>query len=1034
MAINVSNMNHLLIGLGGTGGKILKEFKKRLYLEYPNDAERERMTPAIEFLYVDSTREMMNDEHQDRSWRVLGRDVTFQEREFANIKPQSSGISQILDQIDSFPGMKYLVRNGNAMRQTLGEIREAAGQKRRAGRIMFASSATMFVAALNRKYEDLRRRTRQDSLHIHIFTGLAGGTGSGSIIDVVSQTRKQYPDATIDVYAMIPEKDIPAGFNAGRYHPNGYAALRELSALSVGRFLPCDVVSGDQHIHFLNSDSLKQFSLMLYSNVNDNGITVDSIHELPKLVADTVFYRIFLTNNPSTQSFFRAWSCENLDEHLVEYSAKSKPGDKERARTKAVSTFGIKRIEYPEVRMMEHISYSISKAILWQMQYNNFKEEGIGYVDEPLRKDYNEYIRDDNNLRTWKLDESHLTLNEKILPNDKNVKGIEDFWKEVVTFYSYDDARANAPQPLNFLETYCAEQYKNKFRLKVGVEKYYADKSETQTLAEQSMFIVEEIEKDLYRKWYEGTYSMYDLIGICEAILSYIKRRSEAIEGEIAKCMDKISELNNVLKANQEDYNHVGFVKHLITRAKKDLYSDHQIYLQDLYVEKTICVAKDFEKKLLNRLKSDFEDYQQQMNAFLGKLVQAQEKLIQAIADRTRNNAKIDLLKVIVEVSEDDKMVKFEDKLKRDRTKIDSLASLMRHKLVKEKEFAHFGDLVRVLGENDITDIADQILAPQIRAYHDQDDNFRRDKIIGINVLQQLKKLLQNSPDMDLDIFARGVIQQCGVFLKLNPNELNKTIKNNPNPLQEPFSMNRQCVIVSLPNYEGDEELQAFAHQLETALRNSFGNDCAENPIIFDHSGTKQNEITIVQVRSCFPIRCLEWLPTYKREYDKLINSENEAKRNESRIVLHSEGDGSDLPLLEGEGDGPKGADLISYFFVAAAIGLIKFDIDEREEEGWCMISRNRWGAELKTLISSTFTGIENSEILSSDKKEIIIDGVAAFISDPDLKKSDRENAVHKIELMMGKDIVHEFSSVNSPLYAKYGDAAEKAINMIMKK
>ena len=100
MAINVSNMNHLLIGLGGTGGKILKEFKKRLYLEYPNDAERERMTPAIEFLYVDSTREMMNDEHQDRSWRVLGRDVTFQEREFANIKPQSSGISQIWKQQD----------------------------------------------------------------------------------------------------------------------------------------------------------------------------------------------------------------------------------------------------------------------------------------------------------------------------------------------------------------------------------------------------------------------------------------------------------------------------------------------------------------------------------------------------------------------------------------------------------------------------------------------------------------------------------------------------------------------------------------------------------------------------------------------------------------------------------------------------------------------------------------------------------------------------------------------------------------------
>ena len=320
MAINMQNVNHLIIGLGGTGGKILKEFKKRLYKEYPDDEKRYSMTPAIEFLYVDSTREMMNEGHKDRSWRVMGRDVTFTESEFANIKPQSTGISQILDQVENFPGMKYMVRNGNAMRQTLGEIKEAAGQKRRAGRIMFASSAPMFIAALNKKYEELKNRTRQVSLHVHIFTGLAGGTGSGSIIDVVSQTRKKYPDATIDVYAMIPERDIPASFNAGRYHPNGYAALKELNALNVCRFLPSDVVSGEQHIQFQTMDSLKQFSLMLYSNVNDNGITVDSIHELPKLVADTVYYRIFLPSTPSTQSFFRAWSCENLDEHQVEYS------------------------------------------------------------------------------------------------------------------------------------------------------------------------------------------------------------------------------------------------------------------------------------------------------------------------------------------------------------------------------------------------------------------------------------------------------------------------------------------------------------------------------------------------------------------------------------------------------------------------------------------------------------------------------------------------------------------------------------------
>ena len=67
---------------------------------------------------------------------------------------------------------------------------------------------------------------------------MAGGTGSGAIIDVVAQTRAQetYKHANIMVYAMVPELDIPAGCQAGRYHQNGYAALKELSALNIGRF------------------------------------------------------------------------------------------------------------------------------------------------------------------------------------------------------------------------------------------------------------------------------------------------------------------------------------------------------------------------------------------------------------------------------------------------------------------------------------------------------------------------------------------------------------------------------------------------------------------------------------------------------------------------------------------------------------------------------------------------------------------------------------------------------------------------------
>lgn len=49
--------NHIIIGLGGTGGKIIKAFRKRLYQDYSPE-EREKL--PIGFVYVDSSMEMMN--------------------------------------------------------------------------------------------------------------------------------------------------------------------------------------------------------------------------------------------------------------------------------------------------------------------------------------------------------------------------------------------------------------------------------------------------------------------------------------------------------------------------------------------------------------------------------------------------------------------------------------------------------------------------------------------------------------------------------------------------------------------------------------------------------------------------------------------------------------------------------------------------------------------------------------------------------------------------------------------------------------
>lgn len=1034
MAYNGSNPNHLLVGLGGTGGKVLKAFKKRLYLEHPDDQERASMRVQVAFIYVDSTTEMMRP--NDPTFKVMGKDASFRPNEFVNIKNVDLG--QILDNIDSFPGLKYVVRSAEAMKTTLGEVGAAAGQKRRAGRILFASNCNAYLNALSAKYTELQRLTRQNTLHVHIFTGLAGGTGSGSIVDVVAQTRMRYPEATIDVYAMVPEKEIPAGCQAGRYHQNGYAALMELSAMNVCKFLPSDVISGDEHVHF-NEVPNKQFGLMLYSNENENGVPVDSFTELPVLLADAAYFRIFLKEkNGTNDTFLRSWSAENYNDFLAEYNFRSKSGDKERARTKAVSSFGIKRVMYPETRIIEHISYVVSQYLVRQMQFNNFSDDK-GFLSEPVNKNYVEQVENDTNLREWRLNDSYLRLNEKILETEQNVKAFKDIWQDTAFFNTHDDAKkADSKNPCGYNYKFCADAFEHKFRQKKGAVDYFKAKRDPDVIDQYVSEIIDKIEAHLYSKWFSGQYSMYDLSCICEAVLSYIKKRSATLDGEITKCKEEAEELLEDHNAIIDDYANLSITKKVLG-GKGELYAEDQTVLAKLFETKTKAEAIAFQSTLMAKLKNEFEEYQKEVMLFIAKLAHSQEKLIMAIADRTLDDSAMDVKQNIVEVAETDKISSFEQKLIRNKNQMDSFAGFLRKEITKGKS-AHFAEIANAIDDNTIMDIAmrrrqdekeEPVLFDLIVGYHTNECS--REKILGLNVLKQLKKIL-DTPEKVHD-FARDVITQSGVFLLCNQGEMAKAFPNNPNPVAQPHSINRESVIICMPSPDGDDSLKQFADDLRQAFSDEFHAD-GSRKIEFDISEKRKNEITVVVVKSCFPIRVLKWIPDYAKEYHQLINDTSEGNRKYARMLLHVEGDGTQLPLLEGEGEGPRGNDLIPYLFIAASpeLQLIKFDKDENENEGWCTVTEGDWGIQTVQLIAKNFTSIIESEEFTSDLRDTIVDKVDEYLSDPSLKKSSRDASMDNVKSLMKNVIFKECSSTTSPKFKLYGNGATKALEMIQGK
>ena len=1018
--------NHILVGLGGTGGKVLKAIRKRIYQEFPNDEERAKLT--IGYVYVDSTREMMV--HGDASFRVMGKDASFTESEFVDIKSSEGLLGQILDDVSKYPGLKTIVKNGASMKKTLGEVGKAAGQKRRAGRILFAANCNKYLSTLNNQYKKINAINKKEDVNIHIFTGLAGGTGSGAIIDVIAQTRAQeiYKKAKIVVYAMVPELQIPVGCQAGRYHQNGYAALRELSALNVGQFLPSDVIRGDEHIS-LDTTPNMQFGLMLYSNVNENGIIVDSFTELPQLLADTVFFRLFLEEKHGTSdNFLRSYSLENINDFCVEYSEKSKGTDKERARTKAINTFGIKRIIYPERRITEHITYTVGQRVLWQMQYNNFKDD-FGFVQETGRKDYREVYLNDKNKREWLLDDNHLMLEEKIFDTDKYCSSIETFWNDTTNSYSYDDAKRLESEPLRFLEGFCSDTYKNAFRNKQGVEAYYKDKADDKLLKEQAEHIIERIEKNLYTKWYEGDLSLEDLLNICDVVLTHIKDQTSKIENDIAAIDDKIQLNEKAVDDNNYDFNHLNLLQRASGSSSR-VYSDHQLILKDLYVLRTQRVAVTFKGKLLGKLRMAFEEFSAEVGMFIGILLKSMKAAEARIADRNKNAKGIaDLSGAIVEVSEDDKMKKFEDALILDRNQQDTWAGKIRKAIAGNRTYAHFNELAAATSEDAIFDIFDVELSPEIRTKHDQD--CKNDRILGLNILQQLQKVLQT--DTDIFNFADSVIKQSGTFLKLDEGQLQQWFKNNPNPVDQPETINRKTVLITMPTDEGNDSLKAFAQKLKDNLLGAFGNSSAGYTLQFDTSSERKNEITIVSIKYCFPMRAIAWLPSYERGYNDMVNNKNEIEAKEARILLHSEGDGNDLPGLMGEEKtSPK--DFIPYFFVAAANNILAVRENEREEKGWCMVTTDEWGSEITTLLSTLFTELLTSEELTEELLDTIKEKVDEILKNPNLKMSERTAMMDNVKAVMRDYVSKECSSATSPKYRQYSEEAKKALDLINKK
>ena len=490
------NENQILIGLGGTGGQILKQFRKRLYTEYPKE-EIEKM--PLGFIYMDSDESALLQE----DWNDIGVDYRIPPK--GRVSTRSASFADIARNISNFKGISPWFGDPKDWNSLNLSGDKGAAQRRRIGRVYFAnhlSNNNNFLKTLDNVRLECSAKQHSAKKTFHIFSGIAGGTGSGSLIDVIAQISKAYITpgnfSTILIYLILPETDNPVGDppknNAGYYYANAYACLAELNAISLNLkdndlaastlfYKPYDV-SGNFLVENSRIKSVGFSNCYLFQDQNEMNKTFDIKEQVPKIVSDFVFQNIFYFNgNAASLAIQKITENDSASLEVDKYSTLEE-------RSAKFSAAGISRLALPEDQITDFFANEIALQTLNQLKFNNWKKD-VGYYNSKKSDDIKIFLASDlagNKKIEWKLTLDFLRLDKPVQDSDikLNIKPIAEEWHAMSpSFLKFSLTRFNNGQtkmPLSDLWKYYVDYSYEHFR-GCGVSKWWNQKDVDKTAA-----------------------------------------------------------------------------------------------------------------------------------------------------------------------------------------------------------------------------------------------------------------------------------------------------------------------------------------------------------------------------------------------------------------------------------------------------------------------------------------------------------------------------------------------------------------------
>ncbi len=876
--------NHLIIGLGGTGGKVVAAYRRLMFEKYKGNLKPEGVW--VEYLYLDSSEKDLCE--RGGIWNVMGTSVALEKGALVSIK--AVNLKTYIDNIDNYPYLKPWIGTTDDWRNIVNDPKVqdgAAGQKRRLGRFLFANKAEEFNSALDAKVRRLQANPRGQSITFHVCCGLAGGTGSGSVIDVISQIRHNYPDHTIYrimLYVLLPE-EIPnkSWATTSNYQPNGYAALLELNALDYGIFKPWNV--GERKFEVKRLDNTAPFySVYVVTEQNKENVRFDVAKVIPATMAEFLFQKtigiggdIRKESSENKDSMMqRAETGENPDYNLYGYHHSFK-----------FMTFGIKRLAIPEQEIREYFAYSYARQAVLQILYNNPSNE-VGFQEEPLPNDDYSEVTKKEILDRWNLTPEYLCLSRPVLENHKgeNWRSINDEYK-VVDGYRMEIMQNNVipyEAKLIAIANCTKDFYEKKFRpvgQAGGVAEFYKTKRKV-GLSEIARKITGEIEADLFARWAKGEKSVWQLCGMTACLLDALEEQAMRFDKMIADAKATVTSKSAEMDTLGKEWPKVGLLgKTLFTSKKDTILSEYTEAVKMKYAMMTWCEAYLFGKELLQEIIGGLQTLRsvlEETNAMFGNALEIFNREIHTKCnDDLVNDA--DRQNIIIKHYNPQKVREIALRSIRQKEFAGGKVKEVREAIVGllgegEKRFIR---LLRNVGLEGVISACQQQCLQLTELFFMNPENEREisgyEKLIGENILNKLRDQYNGNP-IGLKDKLEELVRHAAVLVKYDETQRNDGPKV------------REGLLIVLPKYKDDEGFYKLVRDTFAGIQHNENYQLVE--------GGNPNEIVIVNIESNITPRYLQSVGTLRRAYDALMQSSSgRVAAFESHLETHA-----DLPSL----------------------------------------------------------------------------------------------------------------------------------------